>query len=78
MIDPGIARNIIRAAIVLAGFIAGFLLVAGAYGLLMPERLVERGIASVTIAYLISLVSLLAGIAGLLLQRYVAGRLPET
>lgn len=75
MVDDGTVRNAIRAAVVLAGFLAGFLLVAGIYGLLFPEQLLERGIASVTSAYILSLVFVGAGIGGLFLQRYITGRL---
>lgn len=75
MVDDGTARNAIHAAVVLAGFIAGFLLVAGVYGLLFPGRLVERGIGSVTSAYIVSLLCIGAGTGGLFLQRYITGRL---
>lgn len=77
MVDSETARNALRGTVVLVGFLAGFLVVAGIYGLLVPERLVEQGLASITVAYLVSLGCLLAGVAGLLLQRYAAGRLRD-
>jgi hypothetical protein len=63
-----------RTAVVLAGFVAGFLLMAGLYGFVFPERLVERGLGSVSMAYVVSAVLLVTGAAGMYLQRYVTQR----
>jgi hypothetical protein len=63
-----------RTAVILAGFVAGFLLMAGLYGFVFPERLVERGLGSVSMAYVVSAVLLVTGAAGMYLQRYVTQR----
>lgn len=63
-----------RTAVVLAGFVAGFLLMAGLYGFVFPERLVKRGLGSVSMAYVVSAVLLVTGAAGMYLQRYVTQR----
>lgn len=67
-------RRGVRVAVVLAGFVAGFLLMAGLYGFVFPERLVERGLGSVSTAYVVSAVLLVTGAAGMYLQRYVTQR----
>lgn len=66
-----------RTAVVLAGFLAGFLFMAGLYGFVFPDRLVDRGLNSVTMAYLVSTAMLLTGVAGIYLQGYVRRQFPD-
>lgn len=77
MVNSETLRRGVRVAVVLAGFVAGFLLMAGLYGFVFPERLVERGLNSTTTAYLVSSVLLVAGTVGMYLQRYVTRRVLE-
>ena len=75
MVNSETLRRGARTAVVLTGFVAGFLLVAGLYGFIFPERLVERGLGSISTAYVVSAVLLVTGAAGMYLQRYVTQRL---
>lgn len=77
MVSSETLRRGARVAVILAGFVAGFLLMAGLYGFVFPERLVERGLGSVSTAYLVSAVLLVTGAVGMYLQRYVSQRFLE-
>jgi len=74
MVSSETLRRGARVAVVIAGFVAGFLLMAGLYGFVFPERLVERGLGSTSTAYLVSAVLFVTGAAGMYLQRYVTQR----
>jgi protein-S-isoprenylcysteine O-methyltransferase Ste14 len=75
MVSSDTVRRGARTAAVIVGFLGGFLIVAGVYGVVFPERLVERGIASVSASYAVSAALVAAGVAGLYLQRQVRRRL---
>lgn len=77
MVSSETLRRGARTAVIIAGFVAGFLLMAGLYGFVFPERLVERGLGSVSTAYLVSAVLLVTGAVGMYLQRYVTRRFLE-
>ncbi|MFW5964078.1 MAG: hypothetical protein ACOCQM_04370 [Natronomonas sp.] len=74
MVSSETLRRGARAAVIIAGFIAGFLLMAGLYGFVFPERLVDRGFDSTSTAYLVSAVLLVTGAVGMYLQQYVTRR----
>jgi hypothetical protein len=78
MISSKTVSNGAQVAVVVAGFLAGFFVVAGVYGFVFPERLVDRGLYSVSAAYLASAALLLTGLGGVYLQRYIKHRLLDS
>lgn len=69
--DSKILFQGLRVVGVLSGFLGGFLILAGIYGFVFPDRLVQRGLPTVPISYLVSTALVGAGIVGLYLQRYI-------
>lgn len=63
--------RVLRIAGTLGGFFEGFLVLAGVYGFVFSERLVEQGLASMPTAYLVSATLVGTGTSGLYLQRYI-------
>lgn len=75
MVRRETVSNGARVAVVVAGFFAGFFIVAGIYGFVFPNRLVDRGLDSVSTAYIVSAALLLTGVGGVYLQRYISQQL---
>lgn len=62
-------RGIVRLAVIVTGFLAGFFVMAGVYGILFPDRLLEQGIETESRAYLLAGGLIVVGVVGLYLQR---------